>query len=130
MTVEVVDSGEEDGRGLPVLADDTVGVEGNGRAVALGVDICSTFCTLSSSHLFRLTGVDDLDGVCPSWPCSLPSRSLLVRLLLRSAAGVAADDDDAIDLLDLFFFELLFVDDPGFVVRVILSFFFFCLFFF
>ena len=56
----------------------------------------------------------------------------MLRLLLRSVAGVAADDDGAIDLLDLLlvdlsFFELLFVEDPGLVVRVILSFFFFFL---
>ena len=84
-----------------------------------------------SSRLFRLTGVDDLDGVCPSLTCSFPS--LLVRLLLRSVAVSAADDDDAVDLsdlllADLLFFVLLFAaEGPGLVDRVILSFFFFFL---
>ena len=131
MTVDVVDSGEEDVRLFPFSADD-IGVEGGGEAADLAVGNVSrsTLLTLSSSRLFRLTGVEDLDGVCPSLPCSLLSRSLLLRLLLRSVAGVAADDDDAIDLVDLFFFVLLFVEDPGLVVRVILSFFFFMLLFF
>ena len=130
MTVEVVvDSGEEDVRGLPVLVADDVGVEGGGEEadLAAGGASRSTLWTLLSSRLFRLTGVDDLDGVCPSWTCSLPSRSLLVRLLLRSVAGVAAtNDEDAAALLDLpwFFFLFFAVEDPGLVVRVILSFFF------
>ena len=127
ITVEVVDSGEDDVGLFSVLLE-SVGVDGDNKVVVLGVDnaSCSTIWELSSSHLFRLTGVDDLDD-----DCSL--RSLLVRLLLRSALGAADEEDEAaVDLLPelLFSFLLLFVEDPGLVVRVIRSFFFLFFFFF